>query len=157
MAQPRRIYFEDLEQGAQFWGSDHVVDGQEMLEYNRCNDPWPFHVDAQAGRESPFGELIASGGYVVSLMYRMGHGIYNTDSAVWEFLGGYGGSIRFQQPVKAADRLRMRITVLDKRPVTKPGRGLATIRHEMLNQDGAVVYVCEALVALATRSAPTMQ
>lgn len=148
---PRTIYFEDLEEGAQFWGHDHVVDRQEMLEYNRRNDPWPFHVDEQAGRGSPFGQLIASGGYVVTLMYRMAHTLYNTEERTWALLGGYGGSIRFQQPVKADDRLRLRLTVQDKRSGNKPDRGLATIRHEIFNQGDAVVYVCDALVALARR------
>lgn len=147
----RSVYFEDLETGAQFWADGHLVDAHEMLEYNRRNDPWPFHVDDGAAQASPFGQLIASGGYIVTLMYRMAHTIYNTERARWVFLGGYGGSIRFQQPVNGGDRLRLRITVQDKREANKPGRGLATIRHEIFNQDEAVVYVCDALVALATR------
>lgn len=147
----RRIYFEDLDEGAQFWSSRHRVDGREMLEYSRRNDPWPFHLDEQAGRASPFGQLIASGGYVVTLMYRMAHNIYNTEQVAWALLGGYGGSIRFQHPVKADDDLRLRISVQDKRSASKPGRGLTTLRHEIFNQDDEVVYVCDALVALAMR------
>lgn len=43
-----------------------IVDREEMLAYNRRNDPWPFHVDEAAAARTPYGGLIASGRYTVS-------------------------------------------------------------------------------------------
>jgi acyl dehydratase len=71
-------YFEDLVEGQEFVGDEVAVDKDEMLEYARKNDPWPFHVDEEAAKESPFGGLIASGGYAISLYYRLGHMLHNT-------------------------------------------------------------------------------
>jgi len=67
------IYFEDLNVGDSWTTTEHLVDREEMLAYNRAYDPWPFHVDAEAASKSPFGGLIASGGYTISLMYRLFH------------------------------------------------------------------------------------
>jgi acyl dehydratase len=41
-----------------------------MLEFSRRNDPWPFHVDEAAAALSPYGGIVASGGYIVTLWYR---------------------------------------------------------------------------------------
>ncbi len=38
-----------------------------MLAYARNFDPWPMHTDEAAAAQTPFGELIASGGYTISL------------------------------------------------------------------------------------------
>ncbi len=65
----RMIYYEDIKDGVQPGSSKIVVDGKEMLEYNRKYDPWPFHVDEKAAKTSPFGGIIASAGYTISLAY----------------------------------------------------------------------------------------
>ena len=72
------VYFEDLEVGSVHLGRDCLCDMQEMLEFSRRNDPWPFHVDEAAAARSPFGGIVASGGYIVTLWYRSLVEIYNT-------------------------------------------------------------------------------
>jgi len=54
------VTFEDLAEGAVFYGDEVVADMDDMLHYARPYDPWPFHVDAEAAKESPFGGLVAS-------------------------------------------------------------------------------------------------
>ncbi len=63
------VYFEDLEVGSVHLGRDCLCDMQEMLEFSRRNDPWPFHVDEAAAARSPFGGIVASGGFIVTLWY----------------------------------------------------------------------------------------
>jgi acyl dehydratase len=58
---PRLITFEDLAEGSVFWGPEVMADADEMVAYARKYDPWPFHVDAEAAKQTPFGGLIASG------------------------------------------------------------------------------------------------
>ena len=149
----RTIYFEDLAENVEFWSEEFVVDEDEMLEYSLRNDPWPFHTDTEAAKAAPYGEIIASGGFIVTLMYRSAHSIYNNSNEAWAFLGGFEWQVKFHKPVKAGDKLRNKTTVSDKRQSSKPGRGLAKIRHELINQDDQVVFTCEALVLLATRIA----
>ena len=127
------IYFEDLTVGDSWKSSEHLVDGSEMLAYNQENDPWPMHVDPKAAAKSPYGGVIASGGYTISIMYRLGHEIYNRPDLQWAFLGGFDWHLKFVERVRAGDRLYERITILETRPSSKPGRGIFKNRIELLN------------------------
>ena len=103
------VYFEDLVVGASFLSDEVTIDHEEMLAYNRCNDPWPFHVDEASAAHNPYGGLIASGGYTITLMYRLGHQIYNVPGTAlggaWRF--GMAPEIPrprpFRRPGAAAD------------------------------------------------------
>lgn len=145
------IYFEDLEVGSVYIGRECVCAKDEMLEYSRRNDPWPFHIDEAAAARSPFGGVIASGGYVITLWYRSLVEIYNTPRATWAFLGGLEWKVKFLAPVRAADTLRARVTVKEKRLWLKPDRGLVMLLNEIVNQQSKVVCTAEVLVLVATR------
>jgi acyl dehydratase len=147
----KKVYFEDLAEGSVHWGRECIVDKDEMLEYNRKNDPWPFHVDEEAATQSPFGGLIASGGYTITLLYRSTHTIYNRPEAPWAFLGGFEWHVRFHLPVRPGDRLRSKITILSKRPSSKPGRGVVKWKTEMLNQKDQVVFALEECTVLLAK------
>jgi acyl dehydratase len=144
----KKVYFEDIDEGSVHWGEECIVDKDEMLEYNRKNDPWPIHVDEEAAAQSPFGSIIASGGYTITLLYRLTHTIYNRPETPWAFLGGLEWHVRFHLPVFPGDCLRSRITILRKRPSSKPGRGVVTWKAEMLNQKDQVVFALEECTAL---------
>ena len=54
--------------------------------------------------------------------------------------------------VRAADTLRVRVTVKDKRPWIKPGQGVVTLFNEILNRRSEVVCTVEVMVLMASRS-----
>ena len=143
-----KIYWDELEEGAEFWGDTVIVDPDEMLEYARRNDPQPFHLDDEAAKASPFGGLIASGGYTVTLWYRSAIPILTRLA----FLGGFEWHIKLPAPVHPNDRLRVRMKIASKRPSSKPGRGYVTVFQEIFNQAETVVFSCEVTWLLATRS-----
>jgi acyl dehydratase len=132
------IYFEDLVTGQSFESAEVAVDREEMLAYNRANDPWPFHVDEANVAQNPYGSQIASGGYTITLMYRLGHQIYNVPGRRWAVIGASQWQLRFSNPVRAGDRLRLRITVKAKRESSRPERGHFDLLYELLNQAGEV-------------------
>lgn len=146
------VYFEDLVDGRTYLGTECVADKEEMLEYARKNDPWPFHADEEAAKKSGFGGIIASAGYSLTLGYRSLIGLYNTPETAWAFLGGLEWpNMKFHLPVRPEDRLRARMTIQSKRKSSKPGRGVVTALMEMLNQDGTAVYSHEVIFLIATR------
>lgn len=134
-----RIYYEDLAIGDSVESDEVTVDTAEMLAYNRQNDPWPFHVDELSAARNLYGGLIASGGYTISLMYRLGHRIYNTPERQWAVLGASEWQLKFPSPVRGEDRVRLRITVKDKRESSKPNRGHFSLLYELLKRDGTIV------------------
>jgi acyl dehydratase len=133
------IYFEDLEIGNSFVSDALTVDHEEMLAYNRRNDPWPFHVDESTAAENPYGSLIASGGYTITLMYRLGHQIYNVPGRRWAVLGALDWHVKFPAPVRSGDSIRLRITIKGKRESSRRERGHFDLLYEMLNQEGSVL------------------
>jgi acyl dehydratase len=149
----RLVYFEDLQQGDVHMGDEVIVDPEEMLAYNNKNDPWPFHVDEEAAKRSPFGGLIASGGYTITLMYRSLNGVYNNAHNRWAFLGGFDWKLKFVSPVRPGDRLRARMTIKGVRPSSKGGRGVVNSFNEMLNQNDEVVMSIDVTCLVAARPA----
>lgn len=133
------IYFEDLEIGNSFVSDALTVDHEEMLAYNRRNDPWPFHVDESTAAGNPYGSLIASGGYTITLMYRLGHQIYNVPGRRWAVLGALDWHVKFPAPVRSGDSIRLRITIRGKRESSRRERGHFDLLYEMLNQEGSVL------------------
>jgi acyl dehydratase len=131
------LHFEDLVPGTVYDLGEVVVDKEEMVAFARRYDPQPFHVDPVAALHTPFGGLIASGFYTVSLWMRQYVDVVLADSTSQ---GSPGMSeLRWLAPVRAGDVLRCRLTVLESIPsATRPGRGTAVLRGEML-RDGEPV------------------
>ena len=141
------IYFEDLAIGDSFVSEEVTVDNEEMLAYNRRNDPWPFHVDEVSASQNPYGSLIASGGYTITLMYRLGHKIYNTPGRRWAVLGALDWHLKFAAPVRSGDRVQLRITIKSKRQSSRPERGHFDLLYELLNQKEKSSVVLSVLMA----------
>lgn len=118
-------------------GSVEVTEAA-IIEFAEQYDPQPFHVDPEAAADSPFGGLIASGWHTCSMYMRL---LYDGLLSGSSSQGASGiEELRWLAPVRPADRLRARYTVVDAtRSATKPNRGTVTFRSEMLNQDDVVV------------------
>ena len=145
------IYYEDLNEGDVFWGDEVVAESDEMMAYNRLNDPWPIHVDEAAAKASPFGGIIASGGYTITLMYRSLLGVYNNPERRWEFLGGLDWQLKFVAPVRPGDRLRTSLSIGAKRLSSKPGRGVLKNHNKVINQNDETVLTLDVIALIATR------
>ena len=144
-------YFEDLEVGRVRVSPEMAVDNEEMLAYARLNDPEPFHLDDEAARQTPFGRVIASGGFTISMLYRLIHALRRANDEELAFLGGFDWHVRFPKPAHGDDRLRLRETLLEKRLSAKGGRGIAKYMLEILNQNDEIVLSVESTVLIATR------
>ena len=145
------LFFEDLKVG-DAWTSDQLpVNYEDMLAYNRKYDPWPFHADEAAGKESLFGSVIASGGYTVSLAFQSVHNVFNNADTRLAFIAGFDWRLKFENPVKPGDVLSNRFTVLAKKESTKAGRGIVTFHEQLRNQKQQNVLEIEAICLIATR------
>jgi len=132
------VYFEDFRVGRTFESASVTVTEADIVAFARRFDTQPFHLDAEAARQSPYGGLIASGIHTIALTFKL---FLDTGALAAASLGSPGlDEIRWLRPVRPGDTLRAVVEVLAARPSSsKPDRGIATFRYQTLDQRGETV------------------
>lgn len=145
-----RRYFEDYVPGSVLEYGAVTVTREDIVGFAERFDPQPFHVDADAAADGPFGGLIASGWHTASVMMRLVVDHYLSTVAS---LGSPGvDELRWTRPVRPGDSLRVRLSILEaRRSRSKPDRGVVRTGVEVVNQRGDVVMSCRALNILRCR------
>lgn len=126
-------FFEDYQAGRVHELGAISVSEAEIVAFATQFDPQYFHLDREKAAASPFGGIIASGWHTVSLAMRLyvDHYLSHVSS-----LASPGvDEIRWPNPVRPGDTLRVRVTILDTRPSrSRPDRGIVRSRVEAMNQ-----------------------
>lgn len=146
-------YFEDFIVGASIEVGSRTVSEEEIIAFATQFDPQPFHVDPQAAARGPFGGLIASGWHTAALVMRQLVDHYLSAEAS---LGSPGlDEMRWPEPVRPGDTLRVRVTAVEaRRSLSKPDRGILRTLIEAVNQDGRTVMRATATNFLRVRPDP---
>jgi acyl dehydratase len=127
------LYFEDFPVGEVFEFGDKLVTEQEIVAFAQDWDPQPFHLDAEAAKDSQIGELIASGWHTGCLLMRMMCDGFLLESAS-EGAPGID-EMRWLKPVRPGDRLKVRRTTLGARASkSRPQIGILDFQFEVRNQ-----------------------
>lgn len=151
----RILYLEDLAAGQRYAGTTRIrIEADRVRTFASEFDPQPFHLDAEAARESVFRGLAASGWHTAAVTMRL-----LVDSA-FRPAGGIVGAgfdeLRWPRPVRPGDELRVESEVLEVRPSkSRPGQGLVKVRTNTLNQDGEVVQTSVGNLVVLARPTPS--
>jgi acyl dehydratase len=147
------VHFEDVRVGDVRRFGRYEVTREDIVAFARQFDPQPFHLDEDAGRQSLYGGLIASGWHTAAMLIRMvcDHAIPGTATS-----GAAGfDDLRWIKPVRPGDVLSADTTVLDKAEMPRRSDvGTVRIQSRVLNQDGEAVMSLVSLVLYRRRSAP---
>ncbi len=148
-----RLFWEDFPAGQRREFGAMPVSRDAVIAFARQFDPQPFHLDDEAAAASLFGRLSASGWHTCAMAMRMMCDEYLLDAAS---LGSPGiDSLRWLKPVHPGDTLRMRMDVLEARPMnSKPHVGLVRSRWELHNQHGDTVLAMEGWGMFRRREVP---
>jgi acyl dehydratase len=148
-----RFYWEDFPVGQVREFGHYLVTREAVLDFARAFDPQPFHLDDAAAESSLFGRVVASGWHTCAIAMRMMCDAYLLESAS---LGSPGlESLKWLLPVYPGDTLRVRLTVLESRPLaSRPEVGLVRSAWQVMNQDGATVLTMEGY-GMFRRRAPS--
>jgi len=143
-------YFDDYLPGATYDCGIFSVNEDEIVSFAKKFDPQPFHVDPEAAARGPFGGLIASGWHTAALVMRQLVDNYLSAEAS---LGSPGlDEMRWPDPVRPGDTLRVRATVVEaRRSLSRPDRGIMKTVIEAVNQDGRTVMRATATNFLRVR------
>lgn len=140
------FYLEDFQPGDRIESPACTLTESAIIDFAWCFDSQPFHIDREAGRESLYGSLIASGIHTLAVTWRL---LLMTGALV-NNLGSPGfDELRWLRPVRPGDTLRAVAEVLDVRPsATKADRGTVRLRCATLNQRGETVQtvLCNQLI-----------
>lgn len=104
-------------------------------------DDNPLHTDAEAAAEGMFGERVAHGMLVASVVT----GLWMETGLEGVVLAGIDG-MRFVAPVAFGDTIRAELTVTDLED--RGEHGIVVLRNEVLDQDGETVLVFDARLAV---------
>src|SRR6201991_4676432 len=143
-------FFEDLQIGQRRELGSFTFTAERIKKFAAQFDPQAFHLDEEAGRQSLFGGLAASGGHVGSvcmkLMVADGQRLAREAIARGEEVAIWGPSpgfreLRWVRPVLAGDTISFSSVVETKRTSDKrPEWGIVQARNTGINQRGEVAY-----------------
>ncbi len=138
-------------------GDRHVTDSITVTETHVVNwagltgDWVPLHVDAEYAATSVFGQRVAHGPLTLALALGLGTrtGVFGDSVIAWLGLD----EVRLPGPVFFGDTIRTSIEVVERRPTSKPGRGLTVLEYSVSNQRGEVVMTFRSSFFLAMQAA----
>jgi acyl dehydratase len=125
------LFWEDFTPGSVREFGAKLVERDDVIRFASEFDPQPFHLDEDAASRSLFGALSASGWHTCSMVMRMMCDGYLLDAAG---LGSPGiDNLRWLKPVYPGDVLRVRMSILEARPMnSRPHVGLTRSQWEAI-------------------------
>ena len=147
-----RQYFEDYAVGQVFNSGRLRVDREAILAFAREFDPQPYHLDEEAGRNSVFGGLVASGWHTAALTMRLL--VESEFRPAGGILGVGFDELSWPRPVRPGDELHVRVDVLEILPSkSRPDRGMIRVRNTTLNHNEEAVQIFTGKLIVPRRPA----
>jgi acyl dehydratase len=117
-----------------------VTETDNLLFSTMTHNPQPLHIDAEAARASEFGQILVNGTFTFALMV----GLSVADTTLGTLVANLGyDKLVMPKPVFIGDTLRAESEITDLKPSkSRPGAGIVTFTHRMLNQRGEIVCQC---------------
>lgn len=145
------LWFEEFEPGRVFeheWTRTITEADNKWFSLLTMNTQ-PVHIDNAAAARSVWKRPLVNSLFTLGLMV----GMSVNDTTFGTTIANLGMTdVKFPHPLFEGDTIRIRTTVLAKRESrSRPGEGIVTLRHEALNQDGAVCGVCDRQALMMMR------
>jgi acyl dehydratase len=132
------MYLEDFKAGQVYESPARTITEADVVAFAGLSGDYnPIHTDAEFGAATQFKQRIAHGMLGLSILTGLGSRSGILDGTAIAFLGIE--EWKFAKPILFGDTVRVRMTVADVRPSSKPGSGVLRRRMELLNQRGETV------------------
>ena len=155
-------YYEDTRIGERHTLGSFTFTPEAIKTFARAFDPQAFHLDEEAGRQSLFGGLAASGWHTASIYMKLLVAYLKKLSEAAEARGetvaqsgpspGFT-NLKWPRPVLAGDTITYVYEATAMRPLaSRPELGLVSGKTTAVNQRGEIVLVFDNAVFLPRRS-----
>ncbi|HAF42831.1 MAG TPA: dehydratase [Sphingobium sp.] len=123
-----------------------VTETDNLLFTTMTHNPQPLHLDAEFAKASEFGQILVNGTFTFALMIGLSVG----DTTLGTLVANLGyDKLVMPKPVFIGDSLRCETEVTDLKPSkSRPGAGIVTFTHRLLNQRDEVVCQCLRMALL---------
>jgi acyl dehydratase len=123
-----------------------VTETDNLLFSVMTHNPQPLHIDAEAARASEFGRILVNGTFTFALMIGLSVG----DTTLGTLVANLGyDTLVMPKPVFIGDTLRAESDVTElKASRSRPGAGIVTFTHRLLNQRDEIVCQCLRMALL---------
>lgn len=127
-----------------------IGEGDISLFAGLSGDFNPLHVDETFCAGTPYGTRIMHGplGLAMAIGLMSQHNLIDGTA-----IGLLNVNWDFKGPVKIGDSIHARVTCTESRASRTPGRGVVTLRLEVINQRGAVVQDGTMTLLMRSREA----
>ncbi|WP_239807287.1 MaoC family dehydratase [Croceicoccus hydrothermalis] len=117
-----------------------VTETDNLLFSTMTHNPQPLHLDAHAASQSEFGQILVNGTFTFALMVGLSVG----DTTLGTLVANLGyDKLLHPKPTFIGDTLRAETEVVEKRESkSRPGSGIVTFKHHLLNQRDETVCEC---------------
>ena len=150
----QKFYWEDLTIGQVFDSPSRTITEADIVNFACLSADFNrLHVDATYASRTPFGQRIAHGLLVVSVMSGLTTRMLLNHFMEENLLGLLDMHVRFPKPTFVGDTIRVRVEVSAKKETSKPDRGVVTFRRQAVNQRGEVAVEGEWKLLLRRRAA----
>ena len=114
-----------------------VTEADNLLISALTHNPQPMHLDAEAAKQSEFGQILVNSCFTFSLTV----GISVGDTTLGTLVANLGfDEVKFPKPVFYGDTLRIESEVTAARESgSRPNAGIVTWEHRAINQRGETV------------------
>ena len=146
-------FFEDFAVGQKFSSGTIEITADRIKSFAAEFDPQPFHLDEEAANGSLFGGLAASGWHTAAVTMRL---LVDSDLKIAGGTIGAGGEdLRWPEPVRPGDVLRLEVEVIDVRASrSRPGLGIVKVRLTTFNQHDRPVQISTPVLMVRRRPQP---
>jgi len=144
------FYAEDFTSGQIFDLGKKNITKDEIINFAKKYDPFPFHIDDDAASNTVFGSIISSGWQTALIWLGMMHEKFFT----YETIMGSPGhdALIWKNPVRPGDTLSGTLEILESKiSKSRPEIGFVKYKTELINQDSKQVFFTESTLIIKSK------
>jgi acyl dehydratase len=146
------LWFEDAPLGLSYTTPARTITEADLVAFSGLSGDYnALHTDAEYMKASPFGERIAHGALILSIVtgLRARTGLFDGTIIAFAEIRSW----RFRAPVFIGDTIHAENEVVERHETSKPDRGIVVQRVAVRNQRGETVQEGEMVTLVKRKGA----